>query len=172
MKKASFLVTKSIPGIAAKGEIIRVSENGILVGRWLSISKYPQLMESRHSLRPPFRNSIFSANSFAASSWRKALAMKNASFLVTNGIPGIAAKDEIIKVSDHRIFVGRWLSMSKYPQLMESRDSLRPASSSGVWVSKRITPLEATSDPGCSATASPHPTTAVKPHPTDPRGPR
>ena len=52
MQKASFLVTDGIPGIAAEGEIIKVSEDGILIGRWLSISKYPQLMESRHSLRP------------------------------------------------------------------------------------------------------------------------
>ena len=51
MKKASFLVTESIPGIAAKGEIIKVSGDGILVGRWLSISEYPRLMENRHCLR-------------------------------------------------------------------------------------------------------------------------
>ncbi len=53
MKKASYLVTGSIPGIAAKGEIIKVCDEGILVGRWLSISKYPKLMENRDSLRPP-----------------------------------------------------------------------------------------------------------------------
>ena len=53
MKKASFLVTESIPGIAAKGEIIRVSDDGILLGRWLSLSKYPQLMKNRDSLRAP-----------------------------------------------------------------------------------------------------------------------
>ena len=65
--------------------------------------------------------------------------MKKASFLVTDSIPGIAAKGEIIKVSEDRILIGRWLSISKYPKLMESRDSLRPPSSSGVWISKRIT---------------------------------
>ena len=53
MKKGSFLVTESIPGIAAKGEIIKFSDDGILIGRWLSISKYPKLMENRDSLRPP-----------------------------------------------------------------------------------------------------------------------
>ena len=53
MKKASFLVTDSIPGTAAKGEMIKVSDDGILIGRWLPMSKYPQLMSSRHSLRPP-----------------------------------------------------------------------------------------------------------------------
>ena len=64
--------------------------------------------------------------------------MKNASFLVTEGIPGVAAKGEIIKVSDGGILIGRWLSISKYPKLMESRDSLRSPSSSGVWISKRM----------------------------------
>ena len=68
--------------------------------------------------------------------------MKKASFLVTNGIPGIAAKGEIVKVSDDGILVARWLPMSKYPKLMASRDSLRSASSCGVWISKRITPLK------------------------------
>ena len=53
MKKASYLVTDSIPGIAAKGEIIKVCDDGILIGRWLSISQYPRLMESRDSLRSP-----------------------------------------------------------------------------------------------------------------------
>ncbi len=66
--------------------------------------------------------------------------MKKASYLVTNGIPGVAAKGEIIKVSDDgRILIGRWLPWSKYSKLMESRDSLRPPSSTGVWISKRIT---------------------------------
>ena len=50
MKKASFLVTRGIPGIAAKDEIIRVNDHGILIGRWLPISKYPQLIKSRHLL--------------------------------------------------------------------------------------------------------------------------
>ena len=68
--------------------------------------------------------------------------MKKASFLVTDGIAGIAAKGEIINVSDDGIVVGRWLSISKYRKLMASRDSLRPASSCGVWISKRITPLK------------------------------
>ena len=67
--------------------------------------------------------------------------MKKASFLVTDGIPGIAAEGEIIKVSDEGIVIGRWLSISKYPKLMASRDSLRSASSCGVWISKRITLL-------------------------------
>ena len=53
MKKASFLVTNGIPGIAAKGEIVKVSDDGILVARWLPMSKYPKLMASRDSLRPP-----------------------------------------------------------------------------------------------------------------------
>jgi hypothetical protein len=53
MKKASFLVTDGIPGIAAKDEIVQVHDNGILIGRWLPISKYPKLMQSRHSLRVP-----------------------------------------------------------------------------------------------------------------------
>ncbi len=53
MKSASFLVTEGIPGVAAKGEMIKVSDDGILIGRWLSISKYAKLMESRDSLRPP-----------------------------------------------------------------------------------------------------------------------
>ena len=56
MKNAAFLVTDGIPGIAAKGEIIKVSDDGILIGRWLSISEYPKLMESRDSLRPPSGN--------------------------------------------------------------------------------------------------------------------
>ena len=34
-------------------------------------------------------------------------AMKKTSFLVTGGIPGIAAKDEIIRVNDHGILIGR-----------------------------------------------------------------
>ncbi len=56
MKKASFLVTDSIPGIATKGEIIKVSDDGILIGRWLPLSKYPLLMRSRDSLRTPTAN--------------------------------------------------------------------------------------------------------------------
>ena len=68
--------------------------------------------------------------------------MKKASFLVTDGIPGIAAEGEIIKVSDEGIVIGRWLSISKYPKLMASSDSLRSASSCGVWISKRITLLK------------------------------
>ena len=51
MKKESYLATHGIPGIAAKGEIIKVTEEGILVGRWLPMSKYPQLMKNRQSLR-------------------------------------------------------------------------------------------------------------------------
>ncbi len=34
MKKASYLVSDGIPGVAAKGEIIKVSDDGILIGRW------------------------------------------------------------------------------------------------------------------------------------------
>ena len=33
MKNTSFVLTDGIPGIAAKDEIIRVNENGILIGR-------------------------------------------------------------------------------------------------------------------------------------------
>lgn len=51
MKKGSFFVKDGIPGIAAKGEIIKMDDNGILVGRWLPMSKYPQLMNNRHRLR-------------------------------------------------------------------------------------------------------------------------
>ncbi len=46
MQKASFLVTDGIPGCAAKGETIKVSDDGIHIGRWLAISKYPELMKS------------------------------------------------------------------------------------------------------------------------------
>ncbi len=54
--------------------------------------------------------------------------MEKTSFLVTDGIPGIAAKGEVVKVSDEGILVGRWLPMSKYIKLMNSQDSLRPTS--------------------------------------------
>ena len=57
MKKESFLVTEGIPGIAAKGEIIKTDDHGILVGRWLPISKYPKLMNNRHRLRTLTENS-------------------------------------------------------------------------------------------------------------------
>ena len=53
MQKASFLVTDGIPGIAAKGETIKVSDEGIHIGRWLPISRYPELMKSQDSLGPP-----------------------------------------------------------------------------------------------------------------------
>jgi hypothetical protein len=53
MEKASFLVTDGIPGFAAKGETIKVSDDGIHIGRWLPISMYPKLMESSDSLGPP-----------------------------------------------------------------------------------------------------------------------
>ena len=53
MEKASFLVTDGIPGFAAKGETIKVSDDGIHIGRWLPISMYPKLMESSNSLGPP-----------------------------------------------------------------------------------------------------------------------
>ena len=51
MKKESFFVTRGIPGIAAKSEVIKMDDNGIVVGRWLPISKYPRLMNSRDCLR-------------------------------------------------------------------------------------------------------------------------
>ena len=60
MKKESFFVTLGIPGIAAKGEIIKMDENGILVGRWLPISKYPQLMNRKDCLR------VLAAGSYSA----------------------------------------------------------------------------------------------------------
>ena len=53
METASYLVTHGIPGIAAKGEIIKVSDDGLHIGRWLPISKYAKLMQSRNSLRTP-----------------------------------------------------------------------------------------------------------------------
>ncbi len=56
--------------------------------------------------------------------------MEKTSYLVTAGIPGIAAKGEVVKVSDEGILIGRWLPMSKYIKLMNSRDSLRPATGS------------------------------------------
>ena len=59
MKKTSFLVTEGIPGIAAKDEILRVNDHGILIGRWLPLAKYPQLVESRHLLR------VFSQSQYA-----------------------------------------------------------------------------------------------------------
>ena len=57
MKKESFFVTRGIPGIAAKGEVVKMDDNGILVGRWLPISKYPKLMNSRNCLRVLTRSS-------------------------------------------------------------------------------------------------------------------
>ena len=51
MRNTAFIVTGSIPGIAAKDEIIRVNDHGILIGRWLPLEKYPELVESRHLLR-------------------------------------------------------------------------------------------------------------------------
>ena len=59
MEKASFLVTDGIPGIASKGELIKVSDDGIHIGRWLPISNYAKLMESRDSLRPPSESQYF-----------------------------------------------------------------------------------------------------------------
>jgi hypothetical protein len=50
-KQTSFVVTNSIPGIAAKDELIRVNDHGILIGRWLPLDKYDELMRSRHLLR-------------------------------------------------------------------------------------------------------------------------
>ena len=54
--------------------------------------------------------------------------MKRATFFVTDGIPGIAAKDEVIKLYDNGILIGRWLPISKFPELMQNLDSLRAAS--------------------------------------------
>ena len=51
MKEGSFFVTHGIPGIAAKGEVIKMGDDGILIGRWLPMSKYPQIMNNRHRLR-------------------------------------------------------------------------------------------------------------------------
>ena len=142
MKKASFLVTRGIPGIAAKDEIIKVNDHGILIGRWLPISQYPQLMKSRHLIsdfsasqyspptRPPRRPRRWLKNGPYFDSLRRRLDMKKASFLVTDSIPGIAARGEIIKVSSDRILIGRWLSISKYPQLMKSRHLLSDFSAS------------------------------------------
>ncbi len=59
MKNTSFVLTEGIPGIAAKDEIIRVNEHGILIGRWLPLEKYSQLVESRHLLR------VFSQNQYS-----------------------------------------------------------------------------------------------------------
>ena len=49
--KERWIVTEDIPGIAMKDELIVVDHRGILVGRWLPLSKYDVLMASRH-LRP------------------------------------------------------------------------------------------------------------------------
>ena len=53
MEKASFLVTDGIPGFAAKGEIIKVPDDGIHIGRWLPLSKHLELMKRRDSLGLP-----------------------------------------------------------------------------------------------------------------------
>ena len=60
MEKASFLVTDGIPGFAAKGETIKVSDDGILIARWLPISMYSKLMESSDSLGPASGDQYFS----------------------------------------------------------------------------------------------------------------
>ena len=65
MEKAAFLVTDGIPGFAAKGETIKVSDDGIHIGRWLPISMYPKLMESSDSLGPPSGNEYFLSNRLA-----------------------------------------------------------------------------------------------------------
>ncbi len=69
MEKASFLVTDGIPGFAAKGEIIKVSDDGIHIGRWLPISKYPELMKSRDSLGPPSETQDFLPTRRLRASW-------------------------------------------------------------------------------------------------------
>ena len=65
MEKASFLVTDGIPGFAAKGETIKVSDDGIHIGRWLPISMYSKLMESSDSLGPPSADEYFVSNRLA-----------------------------------------------------------------------------------------------------------
>ena len=52
-RKERWVVLDDIPGIAMRDELIVVDHRGILVGRWLPMSKYPALMESRHLLRLP-----------------------------------------------------------------------------------------------------------------------
>lgn len=53
--------------------------------------------------------------------------MQKERWVVTEGIPGIASKDEIVIVRpDWGILVTRWLPMSKYPDLMGYRDLLSP----------------------------------------------
>ncbi len=69
MQKASFLVTDGIPGFAAKGEIIKVSDDGIHIGRWLPISEYPELMKSRASLGPPSETPEFLPPRRPRASW-------------------------------------------------------------------------------------------------------
>ena len=53
MKKERWIVTEGIPGIASKDEIVVVNQRGILIGRWLPLSRYPELIKSRHLLRAP-----------------------------------------------------------------------------------------------------------------------
>ena len=62
MEKAAFLVTDGIPGFAAKSETIKVSDDGIHIGRWLPITMYPKLMESSDSLGPPSADQYFQLN--------------------------------------------------------------------------------------------------------------
>ncbi len=48
-------------------------------------------------------------------------------WVVKEGIPGIATKDDVIIVRpDWGILVTRYLSMTKYPDLMKYRDLLSP----------------------------------------------
>ena len=56
-------------------------------------------------------------------------AMTKERWVVTEGIPGIASKDEIVIVRPNwGILVTRWLPMSRYPDLMKYRDVLSPLS--------------------------------------------
>ena len=52
-RKERWIVIDDIPGIAMRDEIIVIDHRGILVGRWLPMSKYDALMASRHLLRLP-----------------------------------------------------------------------------------------------------------------------
>ena len=53
-RKERWIVLDDIPGIAMRDEIIIVRpDQGIIVGRWLPLSRYDALMESRRLLRLP-----------------------------------------------------------------------------------------------------------------------
>ena len=51
--KERWIVTEGISGIASKDEIIIVNPaRGLLVCRWLPLSRYPDIMAHRHLLSP------------------------------------------------------------------------------------------------------------------------